>query len=195
MSIAATERETYEAVWTGIAQYGDNSPGLEQVDRFLDMSGATGGSVLDAGCGSGKGALALQDKGFDVTLADLTASGLTEAAQALPFARVELWHDLSPVAYASTGMTKFAYVYCCDVLEHVPPEFTMLVIARLLAVTRTGLFLSISTVGDAYGAWVGKPLHQTVKDFVWWRDRLNELGQVEECRDLLNGGLYYVRPR
>jgi hypothetical protein len=30
---------------------------------------------------------------------------------------------------------------------------------------------------------------------VWWRDRLKELGNVREARDLLHTGVYYVEPR
>jgi len=192
---AQQEQATYDAVWTGVANYGNHSPGAEQVGRFLEMSGATEGTVLDAGCGSGKGALALKEFGFDVTLADITPSGLVDEAQGLPFVQVPLWADLHPVAYAATRGRAFDYVYCCDVMEHVPPEFTMLVIARLLEVTKVGAFFSISTVPDGFGAWVGKPLHQTVQPYVWWRDHLSEFGELVEGRDVLNAGLFYVRPR
>jgi hypothetical protein len=71
---------------------------------------------------------------------------------------------------------------------------TMLVIARMLRLVKKGLFLSICTVPDTNGAWVGQPLHLTVQPFTWWRDQLSELGRVVECRDLLTSGVYYVVP-
>jgi hypothetical protein len=80
-------------------------------------------------------------------------------------------------------------------MEHIPPAFTMLVVARLLEVARSGAFFSISLVPDAFGAWVGKPLHQSVQSFTQWRDQLATLGEVLECRDLLTTGVYFVRPR
>jgi len=187
MGLVAAERALYETVWSTVHNYGDFAPGEQHVRLFRAMSGATEGTVLDAGCGSGKGALALAAAGFDVTCCDLTREGLVEDARALPFRESCLWH-LEPRA---VGL--YDYVYCCDVLEHIPTEYTMLVIARLLGVARVGAFLSIALVPDAFGVWVGTPLHQTVRDFVWWRDRLADMGQLVEARDLGTTGVYWVQ--
>lgn len=193
--LEARERQVYEEIWA-VEAYGQHSPGEAYVDAFLAMSGAIGSqSVLDAGCGSGKGALALRSKGFvDVRLCDLTADGLVDDARSLPFTEACLWHHLSSqLGYLAGG--KVDYVYCCDVLEHIPTAFTMLVVSRLLEVARRGVFLSIALVPDVFGAWVGTPLHQTVESFVWWRDHVKELGHLVECRDYQQTGLYLVEPR
>jgi SAM-dependent methyltransferase len=154
---------------------------------------ARGETILDAGCGSGKGALALQAAGFTLRLCDLTADGLVPEAQSIPFDTVCLWHDLSlQLRYVEGGA--FDWVYCCDVLEHIDEALTMLVIARLLAVTRRGLFLSIATVPDAHGVWIGETLHHTVKPFIWWRDHLREVCELVEARDLLTAAVFLVRP-
>lgn len=198
MSITATERETYDTVWS-LPSYADHSPGATLVPMFQAMSadlraGVFSPTVLDAGCGSGKGALALKAAGYDVTLCDLTPNGLISEAKGLRFAEACLWQPLKPqLPYALMGAWDF--VYCCDVLEHIPPEFTMLVLRNLLDVTRLGLFLNISTEPDVFGAMAGKPLHQTVRPFVWWRDHLAELGRVVEARDLVRSGVYLVQPR
>lgn len=192
MSIVAQERETYEAAWT-VGGYEEYSPGEVYLPLFLDMVRPPDGqtTVLDAGSGSGKGALALRYAGFQVTLADITNAGLVEEARSFPFYEVCLWQSLvGKVGYQPGG--KFDYVYCCDVLEHVPPVFTMLVVSRLLEVARLGVFLSISLVPDQFGVRIGKPLHQTVQPFLEWRDQLNALGRVRESRDLLHCGIYYV---
>lgn len=192
------ERALYTDIWS-IPSYGDHSPGASFVPLFLEMAQIDRGAtrmqtVLDAGCGSGKGALALAAEGFRVTLADLTADGLIAEARDLPFYQVCLWHDLGQQSGYHFG-GKVDHVYCCDVLEHIPTEFTMLVIRRLLDVARRGVFLSISLVPDRFGVWVGQPLHHTVQSFVWWKDRLASLGVVREARDLIDTGLYYVEPR
>ncbi len=181
-----------------IPAYNDNSPGEAFAPLFLEMARIDPTTtrmrtVLDAGCGGGKGALALAAMGFRVAMIDFTDAGLTPEAKALPFTEAALWEDLSiRGGYRFGG--KADYVYCCDVLEHVPTEFTMLVVRRLLDVARQGVFLSICLTEDNFGIWVGKPLHNTVRPFTWWRDNLQVLGNVVECRDLLDVGLFYVEP-
>lgn len=194
MRITERERDTYAEMWTH-DQYAGHSPGEQVLPLFLDMAQIPAsqqwpGSVLDAGCGSGKGTLALVERGFAVTACDLVDARVPEAiGVTVPFHQACLWQDLRPL----TGFTD--YVYCCDVLEHIPPEFTMLTITRLLQVARKGVFLHISLVPDGFGAYVGKALHQSVFPFTWWRDRLKELGDLVECRDLVSSGVYYMRPR
>lgn len=187
--IKQQEQELYESVFEMIDEYTDYSPGEKHAAMFARLiGGARRQSVLDAGCGSGKGALALAKNGFDVEMCDLTDAGLTEEVRAvgLPFHSACLWEDLAPLG-------SFDFVYCCDVMEHLPKEFTMLTVARLMAVARRGVFFSISFQNDNFGAWVGRPLHQTVEGFSWWRDRLRSMGVLEEARDLLDSGVFLLR--
>lgn len=189
--VEAREREQYSNLWQSVSRYGDHAPGEGYVDLFMAMSGAQSGTVLDAGCGSGKGAIALDARGFDVAMTDLTGDGLTEEAAGLSaFAPSCLWRPIAD--QLGSPYRTFDWVYCCDVLEHVPTEYTLLTIARLLEVARQGVFLSIALVPDHFGLWVGKPLHQTVQPFTWWRDRIRGIGRLIECRDLLMTGLYLV---
>lgn len=189
MSLVARERDTYDAIWA-LDAYAQHSPGEAYVPIFLDMTQTQmRTTVLDAGCGSGKGALALHAMGFDVTLCDLTPAGLVPEAQALPFIETALWDNVK----RRVGFKD--WVYCCDVMEHIPPPFTMLVASRLLEVARRGVFFSVSLVPDQFGAWVGKPLHQTVQTFPQWREQLHTVGRVTACRDLLHCGIYLVEPR
>jgi 2-polyprenyl-3-methyl-5-hydroxy-6-metoxy-1,4-benzoquinol methylase len=196
MGLVEQERATYEAMWT-VADYAKTSPGEQLLPAFLEMAGIEkpkGQTVLDAGCGAGKGALKLREAGFTVTLADLTPAGLLPDVQDLPFLEMALW-DPIPTWSRSLFGRKFDWVYCCDVLEHVPPTFAMLVVSRLLEASRKGVFLSIALQGDNFGVWVGKPLHQTVQGFVQWREQLSAIGHVKECRDMLMNGLFYLERR
>lgn len=209
LSLQAAERETYEEMHC-VSAYTEFSPGERFLPVFLDMVDhhrlweeveLFPETILDAGCSSGKSALALDDiRGehiFRPFMMDLTDSGLVDEARrraklatrengGIPFAEGCLWELM--------GRT-FDWVYCCDVLEHIPPEFTMLVISRLLEAATKGVFLSIALQADNFGAWVGKPLHQTVQSYQWWHDRLSELGEIVEARDLLTNGLYLVRAK
>jgi SAM-dependent methyltransferase len=185
-SLIDQERAKYEQMWA-VEEYAVNSPGEQYLPIFLDMAKPrSGATVLDAGCGSGRGAIALGKAGFDVSGCDLTRVDFWP--DEIPFTEACLWHELAP------KIPTVDWVYCCDVLEHIPTAFTMLVIARLLSVAREGVFFSISTVPDIHGAWIGTALHQTVQPFVWWRDAIRELGTLVEARDLLIAGCYLVRP-
>lgn len=189
MTLLTRERETYEAAWA-FKPYAEYAPGEKYLPLFLDMAQTTmRGSVLDAGCGSGKGSLALRAAGFDVTACDLTDAGIVPEAKAVPFIQTALWSDLK----RQVGFRD--WVYCTDVMEHVPPTFTMLVVSRLLEVARRGVFLSIALMPDEFGKWIGKPLHQSLQNFNQWREQLDTVGQVVEARDLLHTGVYLVHPR
>lgn len=188
--IVEQERATYEAMWQ-LPQYHKESPGESLLPIFLDMATPQrGASVLDAGCGAGKGALALKAAGLSVSMTDLTDAGLLPDAKAIPFHQGVLWEPLGradpPVAYD--------YVYCCDVLEHIPTPFTMLVVSRLLEVAPL-VFLSISLRADNFGVLIGKTLHHTVQSFTQWRDQLHTIGCIVECRDLLHTGVFLVERR
>jgi SAM-dependent methyltransferase len=197
------EAQTYGDVWSGLDHYGDHAPGEGWAMPFAQVTGAReGASLLDAGCGSGKGAVALRVLGFDVAMCDITKEGLTEIAEDIPFVHACIWHDLRPVAYLANLSRKNVnaddadrvdWVYCCDVMEHLPKEYTMLAIRNMIDVARCGVFLAITFVPDHFGAMLGRPLHQTVESFVWWRDRLAELGTVVEARDCLNSGIFVVK--
>lgn len=184
------EVEKYVDMWT-VDAYGSHSPGEKYVPLFLEMVAPDeGATIIDAGCGSGKGAVALAQLGFDVQCCDFTDDGLVPEVQGILFRRVSLWDDL-----CASFPEFFDHVYCCDVMEHIPVAFTMLVAARLLEVAEKSVFFSISFQPDVMGYWIGKPLHETVMPFVWWRDQLNVVGKVVQGRDLLNSGVFLVEPR
>lgn len=184
-TILSSERRLYVDLWSDVPSYAEHSPGEAMLPLFLQM-GLHGGTVLDAGTGSGKGAVALAKTGFLPTLLDMTDAGLVDEAKAFPFEEGCLWHDL--------GARRFDYVYCTDVLEHVPTQFTMLAVQQMLRVCHIGLFISVSLVPDSFGVWAGKNLHQTVQPFLWWKQSFAEVGIVQESRDLMNNAVFFVRP-
>ena len=187
-TVTTAERTLYEDLWSAVPKYADHAPGEHFLPLFLQTVGEARGHVLDAGTGSGKGALALSRAGFRVTCCDVTDAGLVPDAKSLPFYQACLWTNLRPI----TASGAFDWVYCTDVLEHVPPQFTMLAIHHMLRVARRGLFLSVSLVPDHFGVWAGQPLHRTVESFIWWRNSLGEIGNVVEARDLLSTAVFFV---
>lgn len=199
ISLQDQERLLYADVWASVPQYADVAPGERYVSVLQELcppqlTSRRTACVFDAGCGSGKGAVALTTAGYEVVMGDLTDEGLVDAAQGIPFHAVCLWKNLMaqlPDEY-NRSMRYFDAAYCTDVLEHVPPQFTMLAVHQLLQIVQQGVLITVSLTTDGFGAWVGRPLHQTVQGFTWWRDSLKEVGTVVEARDLLNTGLYWV---
>ncbi len=184
MGLVDVERSTYSEMWA-VDAYAKNSPGEQLVPIFLDMAQPSlTDRVLDAGCGQGRGAVALQASGFDaIECCDLVDVRVLEA-RGFVFHERCLWRPL----HLTTD-----WVYCCDVLEHVPESLTMLAVHQLLQSAERGVFLNISTVPDVHGAWVGRPLHQTVRPFTWWRDQLAEISHVVEARDFLTSAAFLVQ--
>lgn len=189
-SLYHQEREKYEQAWA-ISAYTERSPAEQYLPVFIERAHAPA-TVLDAGAGSGKGAVALRTAGFRVTMCDCTPEGLVDEAKDIPFHEAWLWNDLRSVVSLNSGRTTFDYVFCCDVLEHVPTPLAMLAVARMLEVAKHGLFLTVRTVSDDFGHLVGHPLHLTVQPFVWWRDYLATVGRVIEARDLLIDATFWV---
>jgi hypothetical protein len=80
------------------------------------------------------------------------------------------------------------------VLEHIPPEFTMLSISKIIDSCEVS-WLQICNQPDQFGAVIGKPLHLTVQPFAWWLERIRTLGVVVDARDLCGTSLYVVARR
>lgn len=184
LDIASVERTKYEQMWA-VDDYSANSPGELFLPIFLDMAKPLG-LVLDAGCGAGRGALALSNHGLRVVCCDIVDVRSEEAKQ-FPFRQCCLWDPLpaGPVDWT----------YCTDVLEHVPTPLTMLVVTRLLEVSKQGVFMTVSFVPDTNGVWIGETLHETVQPFVWWRDFLGTVGKLQEARDFLVGGAFLLKAK
>jgi len=181
-SITEHERNKYEQIW-GLDDYSICSPGLLYVDMFYDIAKpVVGQSVLDVGAGGGVATRELKKRGLSSRGFDITNAGWKH--KDIPLSTGCIWRDLPQGP-------PYDYVYCCDVMEHIPTEFTALSISEMLR-TCGKAFYSISFTQDAYGDFINDHLHLTVKPFTWWRDMLRELGTVYEARDLLGDGVFYV---
>tara|TARA_Y100000310_G_C20412041_1_gene682489 strand:+ start:135 stop:695 length:561 start_codon:yes stop_codon:yes gene_type:complete len=176
------EQERYTLAW-GIPAYSDMSPGEQAASLFGRVASPRAGSTLiDLGCGKGAGGLTVYNMyGLNVTYLDIVRIEGTPG----PFIEQPLWE---PFAHTK----KWDYGYCCDVMEHIPAEFTMLVVRNILDACKKAFF-AVSFQPDVFGPkYLKEPLHLTVQDFRWWRDRFKEVGTLLDGRDLLGKGVFYV---
>lgn len=184
MKITENERSKYARIWE-IDQYSQVSPGAIYANMFFDIAQPERGqSLLDVGAGSGAGSRVLKDRGLVVRGFDITDEGWKHSD--IPLMTGCIWRDLP-----RNSVPPYDYGYCCDVMEHIPTEFTALAVSEIVRVCNNSFF-SISFTNDHFGEFIGEPLHLTVKPFTWWRDMLREVGTVYEARDLLGDGVFYV---
>jgi hypothetical protein len=142
-------------------------------------------SLIDIGCGTGGAGLEFQGFGLDVRWLDITDAGLDAKIPRNRFIQKSLWSDWSDWKYG------YDYGFCCDVMEHIPTEYTMLVIDRIVSSCRASWF-QIALVPDSFGATIGQTLHLTVRPFTWWLDHLRGFGEVVDARDLCGTALFVV---
>lgn len=187
-----SEQEKYEKMWN-IEDYRAVSPGEQLAMLFLSQAKPLPDStVIDFGCGTGRGALMLALFGkMVVTMLDFAENALDEdvknATVTQPHRISFIQHDLNQPAPVIAS-----YGYCCDVMEHLPPEEVDVVLQNILNAA-SHVFFNISTVPDIMGERIGEPLHLTVKPYEWWAKKLRELGAVVHwSQDMKNSCCFYV---
>lgn len=186
MNIIDIERAKYAELWSDVPAYRTYSPGMENVARFMKvMQPMPGTSLIDLGCGTGEAGLEFGHRGLDVRWIDITDAGLHADIPRRKFTQAPLWADWD-------NGRKYDCGFCCDVMEHIPTEYTMLVVDRIVSACRTSWF-HISLVPDQFGAAIGQPLHLTVRPYGWWLERLKFAGDVIDARDLCQQALFVVK--
>ena len=187
------EIDRYDAIWK-VPAYSEVSPGEGLSSMFVSIAKPKAGETLiDLGCGRGAGGLELDGSyGLNVTYLDVVkVMGVPE-----PHICQSLWEPIRP---RSKRKPKWDYGYCCDVMEHLPKEFTMLAVKNMLAVCEK-VFFCIAFLPDRSGpkhtdigfAVGAGQLHHTIENFVWWRDRFEEICTLINARDLMGRGVFYV---
>ena len=161
-----SERDKYVQMWQR-PEYRTISPGEYAAATFLDVAKVeAAGPVIDFGCGTGRGGLALSKAGLDVTLVDFVSSARDHEALSLPFLE---WDLTVPCPLRAP------YGFCCDVMEHIPPADVPTVLRNILACVTT-CFFQISTRPDNLGALIGHDLHLTVQPPAWWLETIEAEG-------------------
>jgi 2-polyprenyl-3-methyl-5-hydroxy-6-metoxy-1,4-benzoquinol methylase len=184
VTLAATERSKYRECWS-YSQYRHYSPGEWALPIFREINRKKG-SLIDLGCGTGRAGAALSDDGYEVTLLDFADNcrDFEVKEKGLSFIRSNLWTRWSG---------DWDIGYCCDVMEHIPPEKCEAALKRIFA-NCVRVFFTIHFGPDNFGQTVGHPLHLNVQPFTWWRDKLAEHGKVVHARDLIGIGAFLVEP-
>ncbi len=164
------EAAKYGRLWER-ADYRECSPGELLASTFAEQAHPKpGATLIDFGCGTGRGGLNLAlFSQMNVTLVDFVRNCLDEdirnacetQSHTLRFHKADLEQPLSIAS---------EYGFCCDVMEHIPPEKVEQVLNNILQ-TSEHVFFSISTREDQFGAMIGEKLHLTVQSYAWWLEQ------------------------
>jgi len=186
------EKDLYKMMWD-IPEYRYVAPGESIAHEFLKQAKPKpGASVLDLGCGTGRGGLNLAFFGnMDVTLVDFADNCLDKDIRpmletqkhALRFVEADLSQPLPVTA---------AYGFCTDVMEHIRPHHVDRVLDNCLGACQH-VFFQISTVDDVMGEIVGHKLHLSVHDYNWWLKKFKERDCIIHwSHETENTCLFYV---
>ena len=191
-NIRPLEKDLYKKVWE-IPEYRQTSPGEKVSHIFLEQAKPkAGSSVLDLGCGTGRGGLNLAFFGnMDVTMVDFAPNCLD--ADIVPMLETQK-HTLRFIeADLSEPLpVNAAYGYCTDVMEHIRPHHVDRVLSNCLQAAQH-VFFAISTVDDVMGERVGHKLHLSVHNYKWWLKKFKEHDCVIHwSKKIKDGCLFYV---
>lgn len=175
MTLESKEREKYEKMWQ-IPDYRITSPGHMCSSVFFDFFGErlkNGDSITDFGCGTGLVALSFLERGLKVHLVDIARNCLQDQIEALTllipdqiqFTQTCLWN--MPETTPATD-----WIYCMDVLEHLPEETVEPCLKAMAARTKKGGIFQIFLQDDLFGDVIAEKLHLTIKPQEWWINQI-----------------------
>jgi SAM-dependent methyltransferase len=141
----AEERHDTIHAFTYDDQYGEITPTHRRFVSDLLERCPPGGTVLDAGCGTGKYFAMVLDAGRRVVGADQSTGMLQRARARFPAVPLEKV-GLQELAFDG----EFDAVMCVDAMENIPPEDWPAVVANLRRALRPGghLYLTVEEVDD-----------------------------------------------
>jgi 2-polyprenyl-3-methyl-5-hydroxy-6-metoxy-1,4-benzoquinol methylase len=168
---------------------------MRYVENFMQQFGIKkGDEVLDLGCGTGRAAKVMCKAGIFVHGMDLTTNSLNEDMKELDnfyFSQECLWQ-------LGTKVHQTDYIFCADVMEHIPEKLVHPVLFQIAKKMLKGGFFSISTALETCGPkFINQQLHMTVRGGRWWADQLKRYWEVSFAQDPSNNVnyLYYVKVR
>jgi SAM-dependent methyltransferase len=172
----------YTKLWS-VPEYRAIAPGEEYVETFLrEAKPRQGAHVVDLGCGTGRAGLRLATVGrCNVTMIDFARNCLDKHVQDLLEKGMIASEDQEPVkiSFIKADLEKrlpviAEYGFCCDVMEHIPPEKVQAVLNNILLACRHCFFVIFTKEDNCGKAHIGEPIHLSLHPYSWWLERFNE---------------------
>lgn len=177
-SRAQTEKTKYDVIWREYPNYRDCSPGEMFAPLFFDgfkNELRAGQTIIDFGCGTARVAKEFLSKGLNVTLVDISPYCLDEEIRHMLTLLSNQIHFQQGCLWQLPEQLKSAYwIYCCDVLEHIPEDQIDRCLEEISKRMRFGGYFSICLKEDLTGKKIGEQLHLTIKSKQWWEKTLSK---------------------
>lgn len=162
------EREKYKRMWAFPA-YRGYSPGANAVPLFLEHANwAAGDSIVDLGCGTGHAGHSFRNAGLKVTLVDFCREAVE--VEGIDFIEKSIWNLFG---------VSWDWLYCVDVLEHIPPTYLNQTLGVMSKVCRRGGYLQIACFDDSCGSLIGEKLHLSIHPPVEWFQLISQYFKID----------------
>ena len=177
------EKAEAEKVWEKEG-YRITSPGyvclIAFIQHFKDEI-IKGGSISDFGCGPGLTAQTFLQLGLQVNLVDIAENCLQDNIYALTLLEKEKLKFTRACLWAlPEDFPKTDWIYCADVLEHLPEDKVLPSLEAMAKRTAKGGYLQICTVDDNYSSIIGEELHLTIKPKDWWLQKIEKYWKIDK---------------
>jgi ubiquinone/menaquinone biosynthesis C-methylase UbiE len=189
------EKQKYEKMWS-CDLYRQRSPGFLLTTFFLHYFQGRitpRDTLIDFGCGTGAASLFFFEKGLSVTLVDIADNCLSDDVKKtikknrsdFTFIQATLW-DL-PYSLQPTD-----WIYCIDVLEHLPTKQVLPSLAAMAKKTKKGGALQLFLEDESMGDLVGETLHLTLRPLDWWLKQISAFWPIEHVQEIIPNVRYCV---
>ena len=165
------EKEKYRKAWE-LPEYSYYSPELQEVSaflKFIEMKPVK--TILVLGCGQGHGIHKLTLAGYDVKGVDIV--------DVLVYPQYEKKLTIAPLWELPFSDIHFDAIFCCDVLEHIPPEKIDKSLVEINRISKFYYFL-VHCRPDKLGKKIDEKLHLCIHRASWWMDKCINILRVSE---------------
>lgn len=165
------EKEKYRKAWE-LSEYSYYSPELHEIPTFLKwIAKKPVKTILVLGCGQGHGIHKLTMAGYNVKGVDIV--------DVLVYPQHEYRLTIAPLWELPFSDIHFDAVFCCDVLEHIPPEKINETLAEINRIAKFYYFL-VHCKPDKLGKKIDEKLHLCIHRASWWIDKCINILRVSE---------------
>jgi len=178
VAVTNIEKAKYEKLWKKFPQYRKVSPGERIVEYFFErVNPPKGSSIIDFGCGTGRGGLELYESGMNVVMTDFVAGCLDKKVKKA-IQKSKKGNGENTIKFVEADLNSRSkelsiYGYCCDVMEHIPEEQVNVVICNITEASQNCFFM-IHTKEDSCGAMIGETLHVNQQPYKYWAAKFIE---------------------